>query len=486
MAARKRVPARFAADARGGVAVLFAAGASVGALLMIMVVTLVLVFLEKRELQALADLCALLAVRDGLHTPDHVAQVIADQGRDPSRYGIEITSGRYAADASLARQARFIAHDPARDAARVVLSVERESLFRGYGPHRLRAEAVAARRDAVAFSLGSRLIRIQGGASGEVLGALLGYDGAITVMDHRALAAARIDMLDFLDALAVEAGITAVSYDEVLDATVTAGAALRAAAQAAGSAAPPRLHLLAAQSARRTIPVPVSDILTLAPGAAPPPGLRGAGMSVSLADIVTATALAASGEREIDLRAATGLARLALGVGERPVTTAVQAFAAEGAEARTRQLSLDLAVGGGLNLVRVEIEDAIATARLIELRCDASGNVTARFEVETSPARARVRGPLGLPGALVSADLSSGQRRQVVLTRQHIASGAPEIVRSGIGAQATLLGLNLPLSALVNNALGAMDGALEGLGLHVAEAELYLRDAQCGRPYLVQ
>ena len=59
-------------------------------------------------------------------------------------------------------------------------------------PWRARAEATAARQDMVSFAIASRLVRLEGGYSGAVLAALSGYSGAISVMDYRALADARV------------------------------------------------------------------------------------------------------------------------------------------------------------------------------------------------------------------------------------------------------------------------------------------------------
>lgn len=478
---------RFITDARGAMAPMFAALIAIGAILMVIVVGQIFDYLHKRELQADADLAALLAIREQNYTPGFAAAVLADQGRDPSRYEIAVAPGHYRADPDIARDRRFTPHAHPYNAVHVSLASERS------GPMRrtdrpTRAEATAARRDLVNFSLGSRLVRLEGGYSGAVLAALLGYDGRITVMDYQALATARIDALDFLDALALDVGLEAVSYDDILGADVQLGRILGAALAVAGPDAPIGLHALPERSARRGALAPVADILTLPPGQAPLPGARGTGAQVTLADILAASALVASGGRQVDVGVDAGLASVKLGVGERPQSSGLQLYAPEGATADTRQLELDVAVGGGLNLVRVHIEDATAHARLVELKCGPGGQVMARFEVETSPARAVIRG-LGLLGVsipLARVDLSSGTVREVVMTRADIDSGKPAIVRSGLGAQVSLLGLGLPLSGLVNGALGTVDNLLASLGLTIAEAELFLRDARCGRPYLVE
>ncbi|TRO97224.1 hypothetical protein FKB34_01065 [Glycocaulis profundi] len=482
---------RFASDRHGAMAVMFSGIVALGAVLLILVIGQIFDHLHKRALQADADLAALIAVRDQAFTPARAAQVIADQGRDPDEYEIEVVPGHYRPEPGVALSGRFQPGAQPYNAAHVRLSSPSRHVFSGANPRRASAEATAARRDLVSFSLGSRLVRLEGGYSGAVLGALLGYQGRITVMDYQALASAKIDALDYLDALALHAGLQAVSYDDVLGARVRLGDALQAAADVAGADAPPVLRALPNASARRNQLVPVADLLTIPAGRAPLPAARGTGAQVSVADILAASALAASGGRQVDVAVETGAASLRLGVGERPQSSGLQLYAAEGATADTRQLQLEVSAGGGLNLVRVGLENATAHARLVELKCGANGAVQARFEVDTSAARATVWGPsllglLPINVKLAEADLSDGGVVDVTLTGEHLASGRPAIVRSGLGAQVSLLGLGLPLSGLVNGVLGVADDLLVSLGLSVAEAELFLRDASCGRPYLVE
>lgn len=479
---------RFTADRAGAMAPMFAAVIAFGAVLMILVVGEIFAHLHKRELQAQADLAVLLAVRDQTYSAGFISQVLADQGDDPDAYAITVTPGRYHDDPDRPRAARFEPGVTPYNAARVRLASEGRNPVARRGGRAAEAEAVAARRDVAVFSLGSRLVRLEGGASGAVLKALLDYDGRITANDYEAIAAARVDALDFLDALALEAGIEAVTYDDVLGSEVELGHALRAAVDVAGAEAPAGLRALPVRSGRRYTRLPVSDLLAIPPGRAPLPEARGTGAQLTLADLLTASALAASSDRQIDVRADAGAARVKLGVGERPQSSGLQLFAGPGASADTRQLELDVSVGGGLNLVDVSIEDAVAHARLAELRCGPGTAVSARFEVTTSAARAHVRVPALLGGrrTLASVDLSDGGVQEVTLTRADIESGKPVTVRSGLGAQVSLLGLNLPLGGVVNGALGAADDVVTALGLTVGEADLFLRDAECGRPYLVQ
>lgn len=476
---------RLRRDRQGAAAPLMASGLALGAVFLALTLTQLFEHLHKRELQADADLIALIAVRDQDYSVERARAVLADQGHNPDAYAIIVEPGLYTPDPALAPDARFAAGETPYNAARVELrSARRGELYKQDQPIRALAEATAARQDMISFAIASRLVRLEGGYSGAVLAALTGYSGQITVMDYRALADARISVPGFLDALALETGLGAASYDTLLDSRVRLGEVLEAAAYAAGEQAPAMLGVLARQSAYANRQVRVGDILGLEPGITRS-ALAG-GAEAGLADLVMASALAAQNGRQIGVAVNAPLTSLDLSIGQPPQTASVRGAAIEGAEAHTRQLGLDVSVGAGLGRVNVELEDATASARLLSLTCHADGRAEARFAVETSPARARISGALGLLGSLLRVDLSSGRRIEAVLTNEHVESGRPEVIRSGLGAQVSLLGLGLPLSGLVNTSLASVDALLADLGLTIAESELYLRDVRCGRPFLVR
>ncbi|WP_429911761.1 hypothetical protein [Glycocaulis sp.] len=475
---------RFLKDTSGAAAPLMASGIAAGALLLALTLTQVFDHLHKRELQATADLIALIAVRDSDYSLTRARAVLSDQGFDPGNFDILVEPGLYQSDPERAPADRFRAGIAPYNAAHVELRSANTSRMRSSDrPWRARAEATAARQDMVSFAIASRLVRLEGGYSGAVLAALTGYSGAITVMDYRALADARISVPGFLDALRLETGLMAASYETLLDSQVRLGDALTAAVQTMGSDAPAILDVLARQSSHAARQVRIGDILNLDPGMTRA-GLAG-GADIGLADLVMASALAAQGGRQVGVTINAPLASIDLGIGQPPQSASVYGAGLEGAQAHTRQLGLDVSVGAGLGRLTVQIEDATASARLVSLTCHPDGRAEARFAVTTSPAKARISGALGLLGSLLRVDLSSGREVEAVLTREHVESGRPEIIRSGLGAQVNLLGLGLPLSGALNSSLGVVDTLLTDLGLTIAESELYLRDVRCGRPFLV-
>src|SRR5690606_32079001 len=100
----------------------------------------------------------------------------------------------------------------------------------------LRTRAIAATTEQAAFSIGSRLARLEGGMANAVLEALLGGSVDLTVMDYRALADANVSLFTFMDALATELDLAGGSYDEVLGAQATLADIASAMAEAATGA----------------------------------------------------------------------------------------------------------------------------------------------------------------------------------------------------------------------------------------------------------
>ncbi|TIO02805.1 MAG: hypothetical protein E5X96_16375, partial [Mesorhizobium sp.] len=72
--------------------------------------------------------------------------------------------------------------------------------------------ATASAQPAAAFSVGSRLASVNGGVLNALLGALLGGNLSLSVMDYNSLISADVDVLSFTDALATQLRLTGVTY----------------------------------------------------------------------------------------------------------------------------------------------------------------------------------------------------------------------------------------------------------------------------------
>lgn len=476
---------RFLREERGSVLPIFALTIGSIAVLLSAVLTFGLQYLEDRRMQALADLIALVAVRDQDYSTRLAHQVIADQGLDTALFAPILTPGIYTPDPDLPPLQRFQPGMRPYNAVRVDLHARHQGESGRSYIAGLLAEAAAARRDSASFAVGSRLIRLEDGLSGELLSALLGYEGRITALDYEALADVRVDSLGLLNAIAGGARLRAVTYDDILDARVPPQSILRALDRVAGSDSPGILDRLAQSALQRAGTVRVGDVLQAQALAGAPLLSETAGARVSALDVVEATALAAQGDHQLALGADAQLARVQLAIGERPQSPSIDAFSLPGSRAETRQLDLLTRIRLGLSDLDVRLEAARAEAVLTGVSCRRGGQVRADFDVTTLPARLVVS--TGRRGAaLLDVNLGSGEVRRVRMTERHIRSGSPETLRSGLGAQASLAD-QLLLPGIVGTALvPEVDRLLEELGLHISEADLFLRDAQCGHAFLIE
>ncbi len=133
--------------------------------------------------------------------------------------------GYYAADPAVAPEQRFVPGATPINAVRVQFEQAGTLYFaRSWSPvPTVSAAAIATVTPQVAFSVGSRLASLKGGIANAVLNKLLGTNIALSVADYNGLASAKIDALAFLDALALQLGITLGTYDEILQAKADHG-----------------------------------------------------------------------------------------------------------------------------------------------------------------------------------------------------------------------------------------------------------------------
>jgi uncharacterized membrane protein len=266
----------------------------------------------------------------------------------------------------------------------------------------IRTSAVAATQKTAAFTIGSRLVKLEGGLLNKLLGGLLGTSLSLSGMDYQALADARIDLFTFSDALASRIGLTAASYDQVLSDSVALPDVLAALAEAAratstgNAAAEVLVRLGAASPAGRN--VILSTLLSAGPYGHRMTG-EGAPISVTAQalDLVSALAQVSNGQRQVDVSLDLGLPGLAglslrLAIGERPVGSALIAVGEEGATVHTAQtrLLLTARVAGSppANLVNLPLylELAAGTARLAAIECHGGEADAASVTLAVRPA----------------------------------------------------------------------------------------------------
>lgn len=538
----------FCPDRRGGVATMGAAGAALACLFAAVVIDGGSIALATRRAQTAADLAALAAARDLPRAEQAAQATAAENGGSDLR--VVTTTGTYVPDAAVAPAARFSAGEADDNAARVTVTIPARVWFAGWVMGKDRVEvtrtgtaAVRTAEPLATLSIGSRLASLNGGVANQVLSGLTGSEVSLSLMDYRALADVKVDLLGFTDALATHAGVTVGDYDTLLDQEVDAGDALRIL-ETVSDGADGGLNRLARAADGQTFRV--GQLIGAEAGAEQ--GLRGGlDVGVSALDLANALIELSGGDRQVklDLGARAGLADLDvwLAIGERPNRSPWMAVAKNGEPViRTAQARLYVEARTAQNLaglaqvkVPLLVELASSEARLNRIDCEGSRSV--QVGVRPGVARARVgstnvaalndfkAAPVVQPASLVnvanlvtvkgSADVEAADQsfKTVSFSESHIAGQTAQTVKSTgftSGAVSSLLGrlsldvkvvgLGLGLGNLSQslNALlaplgpvldGVVNGALDTLGLSFGEADVTVHGATCpadgGAAYLV-
>jgi uncharacterized membrane protein len=507
---------RFVRDERGAIAIMGAIIAVCGIGALALGVDAVTLYFERRKAQGAVDLAAMAAARDIARAEAAAAAAIGDN-RIPAVQSIVVTRGHYAADAATPAALRFVANAAPQNAVRVELANEAPLYFgRGIArraTYEVRTKATAVSTAEAAFTVGSRLASLNGGVLNAVLGAALGGNISLTVMDYNNLAGFNVDLFRFADVLALKAGGNIGTYDQLAATKVSAGNiidALVTMAQAAPGTAATQLSLntLKNQSNANAVKIPAGKLISFGPQGYLALGQGGAlSARASALSILNAAAGTANGANQAEILAnltLPGLTSVQLGVtvGERPQSSPWVAVGEAGASVYTAQTRIRLVVTAGgsglLNAAAVTlplyIDVASAQATLSNVTCGANPATDTNVTLAVTPAvvNAWIARPstawqtLSLPpdmqpAALVSAPLlglSVTGRAQAQMTNisaqnvnfswSDIAGGAVKTVKTRDFTQSLVSGLvdNLvlnvslgPLSllnaALVSNAVKA-------------------------------
>lgn len=362
------------------------------------------VYFESRRLQGIANAAALSAAAD-LGDAQQAAEAAAAANVWDRPVILNVTTGRYLADPDKSVAQRFTPRAGGGatgggpvDAVRVTARSEARLFFgiAALGRKSLRIErsATAARADLASFSLGSRLLALDGGIANALLTGLTGSKISLSVMDYNALVDADVDLLAFSEALQTELDVVALSFDRTLATDITTPRALNALAvgldKGGSSAAASAVRKLAGVS-KAGAPFKLDRLIDLGPIGPQDRAIGGQSVKVNAFDLMRAMLELANGKRQIalDLGASVpGVANLKvdMSVGDRPVDSPWLTVTDKGEPivrtAQTRlRIDANLAPAGsllGIASVRIPlyVELAEAEAKLESVSCRGGRNGT--------------------------------------------------------------------------------------------------------------
>jgi len=379
-------------------------------------------FLERRQVQAAADLAAVAAAASPGNPAPGVLAVLADNefvgvhvvDKDELVAGalpggtplpaVVIVTGRYEALASTPIEDRFVVDAADPNAARVTLYSQGQRYFGAaiIGTPLISAQGVAGGEKQAAFSIGSRLLRLEDGLANKLLGALTGSSIALTVMDYEALIDTRVSLLGLLDAVASEVNLTAGTYDDLLDARIDLPGLVSALGKVDGLDWATRNALTALRQSLRPNQSSLDLGKLIEPG---PIGRHAIGAyagsltaSIGVMDVISAAAAIANGKNQVALDLGASIpgllaAKVSLAIGEPPQGSTWYAVGTAGELVRTAQtkLYLETRIGGpgGLvgNIVNLPLylEVAYGEARLTDISCPTGRPDSTQVKVAARP-----------------------------------------------------------------------------------------------------
>nr|WP_246682423.1 TadG family pilus assembly protein [Mesorhizobium sp. B3-2-1] len=391
-------------DRKANFAVMTALSAPVALALAAVAIDEASIYTERREAQAMVDLAAITAASNINNVNTAVVTTLTDNGMPgvvvqgsgqtiPAAAGktvVTVTQGRYASSTANVGQ-RFQAGVTPYNAVRVTLAKIPKRYFASslIPTPVIGTQATASMTPQATFSVGSRLLSVNGGILNALLSGLLGGNISLSVMDYNGLISADVSVLSFVSALGTQLNITAGTYSDVLASKATVGQIATAMANVPGlgNTAKVALQTIATKSTS-TVKIPLSSLVDL--GSVGSLGLgqqpSGLGVDASAMGMLTAAVLAnGTNQAAVDLGATIpGLlsTKLNVAIGEPMQSSPWLALDGIGTVVRTAQtrIKLTASVGigtpglaGGISLLAVNlplnVEVAYAEAKLTDITC---------------------------------------------------------------------------------------------------------------------
>lgn len=387
--------------------------------------------LQKREIQGIADLTAIVVssdlnnaetnalthfknnglmiavdTKDGLKTPD--GKTVTRSAAVLQNGIATIKRGRYIPDPTIDAGKRFVADATPADAAQVEIArtgtLQLASMFASAPT--MSAVGTAATTKLASYSIGSRLASLDGGVLNALLGQMLGTSLTLKAMDYNALLAADVNVQPFLKIIATRLNLTAANYNDVLNAKLTMPQLLASMQLVQGLSATTTAALKALETAtaKNKNTFTLSQLLNIDPKKAVS---LDAGsnwdMKVSAFDILSAAAGISNGTNQISLDAVAGLPGIAsttvkLAIGEPPVESPSNKLGQPGSIVRTAQtrLAIEVTIDGlaalaGLKIkLPLYVEVAYAEGKLSDIKCYGGSTKNAGVTVDAAPGVAQI------------------------------------------------------------------------------------------------
>lgn len=274
------------------------------------------IYSERRQAQAMVDLAAITAASNINNVNTAVVTTLTDNGMPGvvvqapgqtiapaiGKTVVTVTQGRYASSTTNVTQ-RFQAGVTPYNAVRVTLTKIPARYFASslIPSPVIGTQATASMTPQATFSVGSRLLSVNGGILNALLSGLLGGNISLSVMDYNGLISADVSVLSFVSALATQLNITAGTYSDVLASKATVGQIATAMANVPGlgNTAKVALQTIASKSTS-TVKIPLSSLIDL--GSVGSLGLgqqpSGLGVDASAMGMLTAAAVLANGTNQ--------------------------------------------------------------------------------------------------------------------------------------------------------------------------------------------
>ncbi len=255
----------FRTDKRGATAVIFATAIVPMLAMAGLAIDVGNIFSARRLLQSTTDVASIAAATDLAR-----ANAAASANAVTNGYlGSEVSNvelGTYAPDPAIPVSQRF---QPApltsANAVRVTMQ-HQQPLFFGrvfalaggagskvQNSEAISTQAIATLENTASFTIGSRVASLNNGVENAVLGALVGGNVQLSLIDYNNLASANVDLFALAKAISVQAGQVGGTYKQAVSATIPLPRFLAALASAAPTATSALSQLQQAASANNTV-----------------------------------------------------------------------------------------------------------------------------------------------------------------------------------------------------------------------------------------